>query len=107
MQQVHVQFSAKGAIVCYIYFNPYYLANAPISEISFTPKYPYSCMYPYILMLHGAIAFLNMLKIHFTSCMKYDNTKLYEYISKVFSSMLKKLHDRDTCIYVWIHTTGN
>lgn len=30
MQQV--QISDKGAIVCYMYFNPYYLATAPISK---------------------------------------------------------------------------
>lgn len=78
MQQV--QFSAKGAIVCYMYFNPYYLATAAISEISFTLNYPYSWVNN-ISMLHGEIAFLNMLKIHFTSCIYYDNTKLYENIS--------------------------
>lgn len=74
MQQV--QFSAKGAIVCYMYFNPYYLATAAISEISFTLNYPYSWVNN-ISMLHGEIAFLNMLK----SCIYYDNTKLYENIS--------------------------
>lgn len=78
MQQV--QISDKGAIECYMYFNPYYLATAPIS------KYPlHQSTHTFVLTTFlcgwGRLWFF---KIDFIYCIYHNNTKPCENKIKSF-----------------------
>lgn len=93
MQQV--QISDKGAIVCYMYFNPYYLATAPIS------KYPlHQSTHTFVLTTFlcgwGRLWFF---KIDFIYCIYHNNTKPCENKIKSFISMLYKVHKIHAVMY--------
>lgn len=95
MQQV--QISDKGAIVCYMYFNLYYLATAPIS------KYPlhqstHTFVLTTFLCCWGRLWFF---KIDFFFC---NNTKPYENKIKSFQKfyIFAIQGSQDTCSYVQI-----
>lgn len=93
MQQV--QISDKGAIVCCMYFNPYYLATAPIS------KYPlHQSIHTFVLTTFlccwGRLWFF---KIDFIYCIYHNNTKPCENKIKSFISMLYKVHKIHAVMY--------
>lgn len=97
MQQV--QISDKGAIVCYMYFNPYYLATAPIS------KYPlHQSTHTFVLttFLCCWVRLWFLLKLTFSivyiiTIQSLVKTKLKVFRS--FISMLYKVHKIHAVMY--------
>lgn len=97
MQQV--QISDKGAIVCYMYFNPYYLATAPIS------KYPlHQSTHTFVLttFLCCWVRLWFLLKLTFSivyiiTIQSLMKTKLKVFRS--FISMLYKVHKIHAVMY--------
>lgn len=97
MQQV--QISDKGAIVCYMYFNPYYLATAPIS------KYPlHQSTHTFVLttFLCCWVRLWFLLKLTFSIVYIITIQSLMKTKLKVFRSfifMLYKVHKIHAVMY--------